>query len=89
MLTKTTKEILLKDLLETKQLLVDAFDDKEVPFVQGGAIDQFFTARALEFQRNMILYETLKNSAPEENSTEYTTEYSPVEKIANEIADTN
>ncbi|MCW3166897.1 hypothetical protein OMO38_00010 [Chryseobacterium sp. 09-1422] len=89
MLTKTTKEILLKDLLETKQLLVDAFDDKEVPFVKGGAIDQFFTARALEFQRNMILYETLKNSAPKENSTEYTTEYSPVEKIANEIADTN
>jgi len=33
MIKKTTKEILLKDLLETKQLLVDTFDDKEVPFV--------------------------------------------------------
>lgn len=79
MLTKTTKEILLKDLLETKQLLVDAFDEKEVPFVKGGSIDQFFTAKALEFQRNVILYETLKNSQVSKNTDDQISEFSVLE----------
>lgn len=83
MLTEETKEILMKDLLETKQMLIDAFDDKEVPFVKGGAIDQFFTAKALEFQRNMILYETLKNSAAGENHTKNESEYGAFEQVTN------
>lgn len=83
MIRKTTKEILLKDLLETKQLLVEAFDDKEIPFIKGGAIDQFFIGKALEFQRNVILYDTLMKSDREENfASKYATD-----NIARDLAD--
>ena len=87
MLKKTTKEILLQDLLETKQLLVDAFDDKEVPFIKGGAIDQFFTSKALDFQRNIILYNTLMGSGDLEDEDGNRSEVSPLEKIAVDLAD--
>jgi hypothetical protein len=87
MLKKSTKEILLQDLLETKQMLVDAFDDKEVPFIKGGAIDQFFIGKALEFQRNTILYETLMNSGAIEDDVGKISELSPLEKIAVDLAD--
>lgn len=85
MLKKSTKEILLQDLLETKQLLVDAFDDKEVPFIKGGAIDQFFTGKALEFQRNMILYDSLMNSGKIKDNERNT--IAPLKKIALDLAD--
>ena len=84
---KKTKEILLQDLVETKQLLVDAFDDKEVPFIKGGAIDQFFTSKALEFQRNIILYNTLMGSGDLEDEDGNRSEVSPLEKIAVYLAD--
>ncbi|KUJ52163.1 hypothetical protein [Chryseobacterium sp. JAH] len=84
---KKTKEILLQDLVETKQLLVDAFDDKEVPFIKGGAIDQFFTSKALEFQRNIILYNTLMGSGDLEDEDGNRSEVSPLEKIAVDLAD--
>lgn len=87
MLKQTTKEILLKDLLETKQLLVDAFDDKEVPFTKGGAIDQFFTSKALEFQRNIILYDTMMGSGAIKDEEGNGSELSPFEKIAVDLAD--
>ncbi|MCU7616271.1 hypothetical protein NZ698_03610 [Chryseobacterium sp. PBS4-4] len=87
MLKKTTKEILLKDLLETKQLLVDAFDDKEVPFIKGGAIDQFFTSKALEFQRNIILYDALMGSGAVEDEEGNKSEFSPLQRMAQDVVD--
>jgi hypothetical protein len=87
MIKKSTREVLLKDLVETKQLLVDTFDDKEIPFVKGGAIDQFFTSKALEFQRNIILYDTLMNSGTIEDEDGNLSSLSPLEKIAVDLAE--
>lgn len=87
MLKKSTREILLEDLLETKQLLVDAFDDREVPFIKGGAIDQFFTDKALEFQRNVILYDALMNTGARDESGGHASKGSALEKIAGELAE--
>lgn len=86
MLKKTIKELLLQDLIETKQMLIDAFDDTDVPFIKGGAIDQFFTSKALEFQRNVILYDSISSGSLEENE-ENKSEISPVEKIAKDLTD--
>ncbi|WP_027388075.1 hypothetical protein [Chryseobacterium gregarium] len=89
MLKKSTREILLEDLLETKQLLVDTFDDRTVPFIKGGAIDQFFTDKALEFQRNVILYDALMNPGAVEDREGNTSDSkgSALEKIAGELAE--
>ncbi len=87
MLKNSTKEILLQDLIQTKQMLVDAFDDKEAPFVKGGSIDQFFTGKALEFQRNIIMYHALLKSQSVDDSEGNISELSPMEKIANDLSD--
>lgn len=87
MLKKTTKEILLQDLIETKQMLVNTFDDKEVPFIKGGAIDQFYTSKALEFQRNIILYDSMMGSGFLEDEEEMESKVSPLEKIAVDLGD--
>jgi len=81
MLKKSTKEFLMQDLLDTKQMLINHFDDKDVPFIKGGAIDQFYTSKALEFQRNAILYDSILNSVCElDNGDEC--KIAPLEKIA-------
>ncbi|MCY0976887.1 hypothetical protein PGH12_06940 [Chryseobacterium wangxinyae] len=87
MFKKTIKELLLQDLIETKQMLIDAFDDKDVPFIKGGAIDQFFTSKALEFQRNVIFYNSISSGSLEENEENKSEISPPVEKIANDLTD--
>lgn len=87
MIKNITKEILLQDLIETKQLLVDNFDDKDVPFIKGGAIDQFYTSKALEFQRNVILYDSMLGTGVFKDEGEGESEVSPLEQIAMDLAD--
>ncbi|MDY0931103.1 hypothetical protein [Chryseobacterium sp. CFBP8996] len=87
MLKKSTREILLQDLLEIKQLLIDTFDDKEIPLIKGGAIDQFYTGKALEFQRNIILFDTLMGSGVMEDKDANDSKESHLEKIAVDLAE--
>lgn len=86
MLKKSTKEILIKDLIEIKALLVREFDNSQVPFAKGGALDQFYLTKALEFQRNAILYDSLLNIGGIDEGAD-PDKTSPLEKIALEITD--
>lgn len=85
MLKKSSKKILFNDLIEIKNMLQTLLSNGG-PTKKDGEVDRFYLEKAIEFQRNLILYDSLLNVGGIDGDAD-PEKTAPLEKIAIELSD--